>query len=295
MTAVVVVAATALAGLALRHRGRTAHRPSDTTYSVPLPAASPQPAAGSPRPAPGGRVTCPPGDGGPLRRDTQFTDVAGNVVHYSISLPADYYTACKRYPVIYALHGKTQDNVVFMDEALSMRRAMAAGVLDQAVIVTPDGYSTGRWENLATGPAEDDVIRRLIPFVERTYRVVPGGSYRLLVGFSMGGHGALRFGLKYPTMFAAVWSVDGAMGATEDYLPFVQGRSSGDFRIIAAGGRLNGDRVRALVDGLGRRGIVIPYIYQDLDHEFVAFVDADGKGGWQAMRYLQQNLGRVMP
>jgi enterochelin esterase-like enzyme len=217
------------------------------------------------------------------------------VVHYSISLPDDYYTACKQYPVIYALHGKTQNNVSFMDETLSMRTAMAAGVLEPSIIVTPDSYSTGRWENRGTGPAEDNVIKYLIPYVERNYRVRPGPSYRLLVGFSMGGHGAIRFGLKYPSMFAAVWSVDGAMAAPADYLPFVEGRSSDDFRIVAVGGQLNGDRVKRLIDGLKQHGVEIPYDYQDLKHEFATFVKEDERLGWPAMRYLQRNLGRTVP
>ena len=241
-----------------------------------------------------GRSTaCTPGGSGPLRQDTQFTasDGAGTVVHYSISLPDDYYSACKQYPVLYALHGKTQNNASFMDEALSMRKAMAAGVLEQSIIVTPDSYSTGRWENRETGPAEDNFVKQLIPYVERNYRVKAGPSYRLLTGFSMGGHGAIRFGLKYPEMFAAVWSVDGAMAPPGDYFPFVRGKASGDFRIIAVGGQLNGERVRKLVDGLKQNGVDVPYVYQDLKHEFVTFVEEDERSGWPSMRYLQQHLG----
>jgi enterochelin esterase-like enzyme len=297
LAVIAVVAATAavVGGLVWQGRGSAGQR-SGVAY--PLPSAS-GPVGGSTTAAPsatGATPTCAPGEGGPLRQDTQFTakDAAATVVPYSISLPDDYYTACKQYPVIYALHGKTQNNAVFLEEALSLRKAMAAGVLEQSIIVTPDSYSTGRWENLETGPAEDNFIERLIPFVEQTYRVRPGGAYRLLVGFSMGGHGAIRFGLKYPQRFAAVWSVDGAMAGTEDYLPFVEGRSTADFRIISVGGQLNGDRVRTLVDGLRQRGVEIPYVYQDLEHEFVTFVEADEKGGWQAMKYLQQNLGRAV-
>lgn len=229
---------------------------------------------------------------GPLRKDTQFTSTAGNIVQYSISLPADYYTACVTYPVIFVLHGKEQDNASFLDEALSLRRPMAAGVLEQAVIVTPDSFRTGRWENRETGPAEDNFLA-LIPHIEQTYRVRTGASNRLLAGFSMGGHGAFRFGLKYPDRFAAVWSVDGAMADSEDYLRFVQNSTSAAFNIISVGGRLNGDRVKRMVDALAAQGIEIPYVYQDLDHDFTNFVDADEQADWFAMKYLQQRLGRA--
>jgi S-formylglutathione hydrolase FrmB len=232
----------------------------------------------------------------PLRLDTRFAvdDGSGRQVRFSISLPEGYHATDTLYPVVYALHGKTQDNVTFMDEALVLRYAMAAGALAPAVIVTPDGYSTGRWENRETGPAEDDLIARLIPHVERTYRVLPGPSHRLLVGFSMGGHGAIRFGLKYPRSFAAVWSVDGAMAGSDLYLPFVAGPSGDDHRIIAVGGKHNHARVQRLVEDLAVHGVTIPYVYQHLEHEFVDFVVEDARTGWHAMRYLRHHLGHPL-
>ena len=241
-------------------------------------------------------ASCEPGASGPLRTDTQFAaaDGAGTPVHYSVSLPDDYYTACAEYPVLYALHGKGENNVTFLDQAVLIRTAMSAGVLDQAIIVTPDSYDTGRWENLDTGPAEDNVIKYLIPHIEQSYRVMAGPSHRLLMGFSMGGHGAFRFGLKYPQMFAGVWSVDGAMAGPQDYLPFIEGRTTADFHILSVGGQLNGDRVRAVVEALKQRGVEIPYSYQDREHEFRAFVEEDEKSGWVAMKFLQSTLGRSM-
>jgi enterochelin esterase-like enzyme len=171
---------------------------------------------------------------------------------------------------------------------------MDAGVLDQAVIVTPDSFTIGRWENTDAGPAETNFITYLIPHVEKTYRVEPGAAHRLLAGFSMGGHGALRFGLKYPQMFAGVWSVDGAMSyEPTDYLPYVKGKSSSDFHIIAVGGQANGSRVEAVVETLKKAGITIPYTYRDREHSFEAFVEEDEKAGWPAARYLQQQLERM--
>lgn len=286
ITAVVVLVAVMAVGFVIgrstgdRGQEQSARSPQATPGSTPG-------ASGS-----NGVVTCAPGQRGPLRQDSQFTagDGTGTIVRYSISLPDDYYSACHQYPVLYALHGKTQNNASFMDEALSMRKAMAAGVLEQSIIVTPDSYSTGRWENRETGPAEDNLIKRLIPYIEQNYRVKPGPSYRLLTGFSMGGHGAIRFGLKYPQLFAAVWSVDGAMAGTENYLPFIEGKTSADFRIMSVGGQLNGERVQRLIDDLTGRGIEIPYVYQDREHDFRAFVDEDEEAGWPAMKFLQQGL-----
>lgn len=286
VSALVVLAAGVLVAYLLRDRGRSGATSTPSSGTGEVPTAQ----------TPGAMASCEPGQSGPLRLDTQFTatDGSGQVVRYSISLPADYFTACKRYPVLYALHGKEQNNIGFMDQTPPLRKAMDAGVLDQAIIVTPDSFSTGRWENRDTGPAEDNLIKRLIPFIEQNYRVEAGPSHRLLVGFSMGGHGAIRFGLKYPQLFAAVWSVDGAMSEPSLYLPFVEGKTSADFHIIAVGGQLNGARVQTLIDALKAKGIDIPYVYQDREHEFGAFIDEDEKAGWVALKFLQQNLGRPM-
>ena len=295
-----------LAGYLVRDRGRaglsSSSEPSrlsssglsSSGQSSSTPAGTGGTTAPTPSARPSKTASCEPGASGPLRVDSQFTatDGKGTAVHYSVSLPDDYYTACLDYPVLYALHGRDQNNVGFLDDALVLRKAMAAGVLDQAIIVTPDSYLTGRWENRDTGPAEDNFITYLIPYIEQNYRVRPGPSHRLLTGFSMGGHGAFRFGLKYPQLFAAVWSVDGAMASPQDYLPFVEGRTTADFHILSVGGQLNGDRVRAVVDALKQHGVEIPYTYQDREHEFRAFVEEDEKAGWVAMKFLQTNLGR---
>lgn len=283
VSAVVVLSAAVLAGRYLHRRERSAA----AEFAARHPATTAEPALSR---------ACGPGRSGPLRLDVHFPakDGAGTTVRYSISLPDDYYSACKQYPVLYALHGKIESNVTFMRQALSLREPMAAGVLEQSIIVTPYSYSTGRWENRTTGPAEDNFIKQLIPHIEEKYRVKPGPSYRLLVGFSMGGHGAFRFGLKYPQMFAAVWSVDGAMAGSESYLPFVEGKTSRDFHIVSVGGRENGDRVERTVEALKGRGIEIPYTYQDLEHRFRDFVAEDEKAGWHAATYLQQNLGRTV-
>jgi enterochelin esterase-like enzyme len=291
LAAVTVFASSAVITILALGGGKTVPPEVTTRGDVAPP---PAPVTG-PAKQPGATVPCASGTDGPLREDTRFTTDGGTTVPFSISLPAGYYRGCRTYPVLYALHGKDENNASFMGSALHLRRAMDAGVLDQAIIVTPDSFSVGRWENRDTGPAEDNVIKYLIPHVEQTYRVRPGAPYRLLVGFSMGGHGALRFGLKYSRMFAGVWSVDGAMSREpSDYLPLVEGKSSDEVHIVAAGGQLNGSRVEAALEALEQAGITIPYTYRDREHAFEAFVDEDEKAGWPAARYLQERVGRPL-
>lgn len=291
-TTIAVVAA-ALVGIlvgALGMRVIDNYTPRRTAAPAPVPSPS---APGIPASTPGSTssVGCEPGASGPLRGDLSITNPRdGSPVPYSVSLPADYDTACKTYPVLYVLHGKTDSNASFLPAAESVRSAVQAGVLPDVVIITPDGFYDQRWE----GQGETNFIDALIPYVEQTYRVDKGPSFRLLAGFSMGGHGAFRFAVKYPKMFTAVWSVDAAMADNDAYLQYVDQVKADKPQLQAVGGKLNGYRVTPVIDAFKAQGVDIPYTYNDVDHTFPLFVQADEQAGYPAMKFLTSNLGRPM-
>jgi enterochelin esterase-like enzyme len=51
---------------------------------------------------------------------------------------------------------------------------------------------------------ETIVVRELLPHLDATFRTLAKREARILEGFSMGGYGAARLGLKYPEIFGAV-------------------------------------------------------------------------------------------
>ncbi len=215
----------------------------------------------------------------------------GVPVTFSVSLPQDYYTSCTTYPVMYSLHGKEDSNRSFLKAATSIRQAVEDKVLTDVVIVTPDSYIDGRWENGAKGPAEDNFIKELIPYIEKNYRIKPGAKNRLLTGFSMGGHGAFRFAVKYPDMFAGTYSVDGAFVGADTYLPYAEATKAAHTRIYTVGGQKCGYRVQPVVEAFRSQGVDIPYTYFDIEHEYTLFIDQDKANGWPAMKFLQASLG----
>jgi S-formylglutathione hydrolase FrmB len=53
----------------------------------------------------------------------------------------------------------------------------------------------------------------LIPDVDGRFRTLASREGRAVAGLSMGGYGALKFGLKHPGLFAFAGSMSGALGA----------------------------------------------------------------------------------
>jgi S-formylglutathione hydrolase FrmB len=84
------------------------------------------------------------------------------------------------------------------------------------VIVTPEG-DNGWYSDSVSVPNdkyESYLVNELIPAIDKTFRTAAKRENRFIAGLSMGGYGAIKFGLKYPEMFSLVGSFSGALGAT---------------------------------------------------------------------------------
>lgn len=138
----------------------------------------------------------------------------GRRMPYHVILPAAYHTKTesgRRYPVIYLLHGLTGN---FTNWPTKTPLAEYASELD-AVIVSVEGENGWYTDNLVKdGQAyESYIIRELIPEVDKKFRTLSRRDMRSIAGLSMGGYGAIKFGIKYPEMFYIVGSFSGALGA----------------------------------------------------------------------------------
>ena len=130
----------------------------------------------------------------------------GNV-RYTIYLPTGYDHDERRYPVIYMLHGYSDDDTGWLQFGEADRiagEAINSGELPPVILVMPDGGVTW-YVNDYTGekPWEDIFIREFIPYIDKTYRTRPEKQFRGVAGLSMGGYGALHIAMRHPEMFAA--------------------------------------------------------------------------------------------
>lgn len=135
----------------------------------------------------------------------------------SIYLPPSYKTNAKRrYPVVYFLHGFTDNDAQWygltqhwINLPTVVDKALAGGQVQEMIIVTPNAYTRCRGSmysnSVTTGNWEDFVAKELVSYIDKNYRTISKASSRGLAGHSMGGYGTMRIGQKHPEIFSSLY------------------------------------------------------------------------------------------
>jgi hypothetical protein len=134
--------------------------------------------------------------------------------HISVYLPDGYETSGLRYPVIYLLPNLFDTDQSFFTTygaATVFDAAIVSRVIDPVIFVAGD-FSTPLGSGLyvnspVTGNWEDLLVREIVPYVDQHYRTLARAESRGLLGDRMGGHGALRYALKYPDFFSVIYAM----------------------------------------------------------------------------------------
>lgn len=154
--------------------------------------------------------------GGAERVETLQLDskLMGRKMPFRVVLPVAYSDKTQSgriYPVVYLLHGLTGH----FENWTAKTGVTGYSANHDLIIVTPEGdngwYSDS--VSIANDKYESYIIKELITEVDNRYRTIADRRGRIIAGLSMGGYGALKFGLKYPEMFSLVGSFSGALGA----------------------------------------------------------------------------------
>lgn len=141
-------------------------------------------------------------------------------VKYSVYLPADYESSNRSYPVLYLLHGYTDNETGWIQfgEANSIAdKGIANGDFSSCIIIMPDG-KLSLYCNHFNGKDnwEDMFIDELIPFVESKYRIRKKKEFRAIAGLSMGGNGALLLAMKHTDLFSTCVAMSAAVITDEE-------------------------------------------------------------------------------
>jgi S-formylglutathione hydrolase FrmB len=135
-------------------------------------------------------------------------------VRYTIYLPAGYETSERNYPVVYLLHGYSDDDTGWLQFGEINRladKAIADGTIPPMIIVMPDGF-VSFYMNSYDGKEkyEDFFLKEFMPNIEKNYKIKAQKKYRGISGLSMGGYGTMNLALRNPDLFAAAAPLSGA-------------------------------------------------------------------------------------
>jgi enterochelin esterase-like enzyme len=156
---------------------------------------------------------------GEVRQVWYQSSTLGTQRRLHLYTPPGYDGSQARYPVFYLLHGGGDEDSgwstigragFILDNLLAQKKAKPM------LVVMPNG-SLPRPAKLPEGPAgkfaaqdrfTDELLKDVVPFVEKTYRVQADGENRAIAGLSMGGGQTLRVITTHPEKFAyaGVWS-----------------------------------------------------------------------------------------
>jgi enterochelin esterase-like enzyme len=154
-----------------------------------------------------GSWTTPPVTAPGLEYRTFWSPHAQTTVSFHVYLPPAYTSEpTRRFPVIYWLHGSGSPIAGIPQVRTFYANAMSQGLIPPMIVVFPNGMGASMWCDSHDGavPMESVVIDDLIPHVDATIRTIDGRRGRIVDGFSMGGSGSGRFGLRRPDLFAGV-------------------------------------------------------------------------------------------
>ena len=155
-------------------------------------------------------VCCPGRDAAAQSRTARTIrfDTATGQATVAVLLPADYDSTTLRYPVLYLLHGGTQNHTAFPARSWFTRDASERRMIVVMPHLQPFLFSA-RGDDPA--PVEDFLGRELPAYIDSHYRTVNDRRARAIAGISMGGYGATLLGVKRPDMFAAVGAISAAL------------------------------------------------------------------------------------
>ena len=197
----------------------------------------------------------------------------GREVPFRVLLPGSYDTAGeRRYPVVYLLHGLFGSFENWADKT----RLVDHSARHEMIIVMPEG-GNGWYTDSAADPSakyESYIVKELLPEIDKRFRTIVDRRGRMIAGLSMGGYGAIKFGLKFPEFFNLAGSFSGALGAasfTEAGRGAIGKSIDGIFGAVGSETRKSNDIFRIVREMPDERVKTLPFLYLDCGTEDFLF------------------------
>jgi len=224
----------------------------------------------------------------------------------TVYVPPGYDQASnRRYPVLYLLHGFANDHHSWhrygrandiLDNLLAQRK------IEPFLVVMPLGYGGALVNGDGTGIApngdvrgdpalyERDLLDDIIPMIDKKYRTIADSKHRAIVGFSMGGGQAGRFGLRNLETFSHVGIMSAGMAGGSDTEPMAS---------LAANPARANKLIALLWIACGNEDAALKgakTLHQALEQTGIkhTFLETDGAHHWRVWRRYLRDLAPLL-
>ena len=162
---------------------------------------------------------------GKVVTDSLQSVVLGAPVKYNVYLPDGFGQTEKEYPVVYLLHGLSDDYTAWVQKGnmqLVANELIGTGEACEMVIIMPNagGEDTrNTWNGYFNMPGwryEDFFFQEFIPAVEAKYRIVGDKGHRAIMGLSMGGGGSTVYCQRHPDKFSSCYAMSAWLDNASD-------------------------------------------------------------------------------
>ena len=140
--------------------------------------------------------------------------ITGDEIIYTLYLPPGHSKDKGPYPLIVFLHGAGGGNAS-SQVMQSYEAARKAGKIGNFTVVFPEKYGGTVWRDGAKDKRpETNVLKELLPYLEKEYALSRDRGGRTIMGFSMGAAGSIYWGAKYLDIFSTVVALDAGGGTS---------------------------------------------------------------------------------
>ena len=245
---------------------------------------------------------------GEIRTQLYKSKSNGVVRELTVYVPPGYdENPGKRYPVLYLLHGFANDQNSWHRYGRAndiLDNLLAKKAIDPFLVVMPLGYGGARIDGDGIGiPPEGagrlggdadlyqrDILEDVIPMIEKKYRTIADRKHRAIVGFSMGGGQAGRYGLSNLNTFSYIGIMSAGLGG---------GATTEPLKTLAADPKKANEQISLLWIGCGRQDFAFngaKTLSDTLKQIGIKhnFVETEGEHHWRVWRRYLRDLSPLL-
>jgi len=155
-----------------------------------------------------------------LEDQKMHSAIFDNDITYAVLLPEGYDQSTESYPVVYLLHGYGDtERVWYTSGGLKYYVDQYAGEIVPMIYVMPAAYYS-YYVNKFSGdyPYMDMMTTELVPTIDSLFRTKKENTYRAVMGYSMGGYGALILPSLHPEIFTVGVPLSMSFRTDEQYI-----------------------------------------------------------------------------